>query len=139
MLLNLDYGTTGLRVEFPEARTTVIEPMYRPPAPDAAAALRAALRAPLGARPVRELVRTGQTIGVSVCDITRAQPRQVMLEAIFAELPQVRMQDVTIFIATGTHRRNSTEEIERMLGPQIARSCRVICHDARNEASLTQV
>jgi len=139
MLLNLDYGTTGLRVEFPEARTTVIEPMYRPPAPDAAAALRAALRAPLGARPVRELVRTGQTIGVSVCDITRAQPRQVMLEAIFAELPHVRMQDVTIFIATGTHRRNSTEEIERMLGPQIARSCRVICHDARNEASLTQV
>ena len=32
----------------------------------------------------------GQRVAISVCDVTRAQPRQVMLEAIFAELPQVR-------------------------------------------------
>ena len=61
----------------------------------------------MGRRPLRELVKPGQTIGISVCDITRAQPRQLMLEALFAEMPDVRRDDVTIFIATGTHRRNN--------------------------------
>jgi len=134
--LNLDYGTKGLRVEFPEKRTSVIEPVYRPSAADPAGALQVALRAPIGKPPLRELVKPGQRIGISVCDITRAQPRQQMLEAIFAEAPQVRMQDVTVFIATGTHRANTSEEIERMLGVEIARNCRVVCHDARDEASL---
>src|SRR5437879_9044021 len=73
---------------------------------------------------------------MSVGDITRAQPRQAMLEALFSELPGVRLEDVTILIATGTHRRNHPEEIERMLGPEFARSCRIVCHDARDVASL---
>jgi lactate racemase len=139
MRLRLDYGTTGLEVDFPPERTTVIEPVFVPPAPDAAATLRQTLRSPLGAKPLRELVRTGQKVGISVCDITRAQPRQLMLEALFSEMANVNRRDVTIFIATGTHRRNNPEEIERMLGAEIARSCRVVCHDARDAASLTHV
>jgi len=74
-----------------------------------------------------------------VCDITRAQPRREMLEAIFAELPAVRREDVTILIATGTHRANTADELDRMLGPEIARECRVINHDSRNAATLQYV
>jgi nickel-dependent lactate racemase len=74
-----------------------------------------------------------------VCDITRAQPRQLMLEGLFAEMPGIRREDVTIFIATGTHRRNSPAEIEQMIGAEFARSCRVVCHDARDSASLVHV
>src|SRR5262245_6727271 len=62
-----------------------------------------------------------------------------MLEALFSEMPGIRLDDITIFIATGTHRRNSDEEIERMIGREFARSCRVICHDARDTASLVHV
>ena len=75
MKLRLDYGTTGLFADFPDDRTTVIEPVYVPPAADPRATLAAALRSPLGRRPLRELVRPGQKIAISVCDITRAQPR----------------------------------------------------------------
>src|SRR5205823_7500524 len=114
----------------------VIEPVYVPPAADPRATLGAAVRNPLGKRPLRELVRPGQKIAISVCDITRAQPRQAMLEALFSEMPGVRLEDVTILIATGTHRRNHPEEIERMLGREFARSCRIVCHDARDVASL---
>jgi nickel-dependent lactate racemase len=139
MRLRLDYGTTGLEVDFPSDRTTVIEPVYQPPAPDSAATLRGALQAPIGARPLRELVHPGQKIGISVCDITRAQPRKLMLEALFSEMPGMNLSDVTIFIATGTHRRNNPEELERMLGTGIAHSCRVVCHDARDATSLLHV
>jgi nickel-dependent lactate racemase len=136
MKLLLDYGSNGLEVDFPEARTTVIEPHYVKPASDAAAALRHAIQNPIGRRPLRELFKPGQKVGISVCDITRAQPRQLMVEALLAEMPGVRMEDVTIFIATGTHRRNTDAEIEAMLGNKIAQHCRIVCHDARDNASL---
>jgi lactate racemase len=62
-----------------------------------------------------------------------------MLEALFAEMPGIRREDVTIFIATGTHRRNSPAEIEEMIGAEFTQSCRVVCHDARDSASLVHV
>jgi lactate racemase len=136
MKLLLDYGSNGLEVEFPDVRTTVIEPLYVAPAPDAAMSLRHAIQRPVGNPPLRELIRMGQKVGISVCDITRAQPRQMMVEALLAEMPGIRMRDVTIFIATGTHRRNTDAEIETMLGKEIARNCNIVCHNARDTASL---
>jgi len=137
--LKLDYGSNGLTVDLPEDRTTVIEPQHVPAVSDAMAALRKAMADPMGRRPLRELVKAGQKIGISVCDITRAQPRQLTLEALFSEMPGIRRDDVTIFIATGTHRRNNDAEIEKMIGPDFARTCRVVCHDARDSASLVEV
>ena len=137
--MRLDYGSSGLFADFPDDRTTVIEPAYVPSAADARSSLVAALRKPIGKQPLREVVRPGQKIVISVCDITRAQPRQVMLEALFAEMPGISLKDVTILIATGTHRRNNDEEIERMLGREFARSCNIVCHNARDAASLVHV
>ena len=55
----------------------------------------------------------------------------IALEALFSEMPDVRLEDATIFIATGTHRRNDQNEIERMIGREVASRCRIVCHDAR--------
>src|SRR5215813_7963311 len=131
MKLRLDYGTTGLFADFPDGRTTVIEPVYAPPAPDSKAVLQEAIRKPIGKPALTDLYKPRQKVGISVCDITRAQPRQVMIEALLSEMPGVRQNDVTIMIATGTHRRNSTDEIERMIGRELAQHCRIVCHDAR--------
>jgi nickel-dependent lactate racemase len=136
MRVRLDYGVDGLEVDLPHDDVTIIEPVFRPAVADPHAALTAALRAPLGRRPpLRELVRRGQTIAISVCDITRAQPRQEMLEALFAELPDISVDDITILIATGTHRTNTPAELENMLGAAIARRYRVVNHDSRDRAS----
>ena len=90
MRVHLDYGRHGLEVDLPAERVTVIEPLPREPLPDVPAALREALRSPIGRPPLRDVVRPGRRIAISVCDITRAQPRQLMLEALFAELPGTR-------------------------------------------------
>src|SRR5437879_5521930 len=116
MRVHLDYGVNGLEVDLPDERTMVIEPFSRSAVRDPRAALRAARRAPMGRPPLSEIVKPGQSIAISVCDITRAQPRRETLEAIFDELPGVRPEDVTILIATGTHRTNSPAEVEKMLG-----------------------
>src|SRR5215468_8382779 len=107
MRVRLDYGADGLEVDLPDDRLTIIEPRFRASLSDPHAALVCALRAPIDAPPLRELTSRGGRVAVSVCDVTRAQPRRETLEALFEEMPNVRASDVTIFIATGTHRCNT--------------------------------
>jgi nickel-dependent lactate racemase len=139
MRLRLDYGTEGLEVTLPDDHVTVIEPVARPAVADAQATLARAIAAPIGAPPLRQQVRPGQRIAISVCDVTRAQPRQEQLQALFAEMPDVAPQDVTIFIATGTHRSNTEAELERMLGRDILGSYRVVNHVSRDSSTLAYV
>lgn len=135
MKLRLDYGTDGLEVEVPQT-ATVIEPAHTAALPDTHAALMDAVRRPAGTARLRELVRPGQRVGISVCDFTRPQPRRQMLEAIFEELTEVGPDAFTIFVATGTHRANTAEELGQMLGAEIVSSYRVVNHVARDESTL---
>src|SRR5262245_15531769 len=139
MRVRLDYGIDGLEVDLPGERVTIIEPVFRPPVRDPHAALVAALRAPIDAPPLRELAARGGRVAVSVCDITRAQPRADMLRALLEEMPDVRERDVTILIATGTHRCNTPAELDAMLGADLVRRCRVINHDSRDPSALVHV
>ncbi|GAA4899475.1 nickel-dependent lactate racemase [Stackebrandtia albiflava] len=137
MRVRLAYGETGLPVDLPAGRTTVVEPGYLPRVADPAETLRNALREPVAGPPLRELVSPGQTVAVSMCDGTRPQPRHLMIPAILDELDGVvDVDDVTILVATGTHRANTPEEIADMLGPGLAAAVRVVNHDARDADSL---
>ena len=136
MKLRLDYGSDGMEVTLPDERVTVIEPSFLPALDAPHEALVAALRQPIGRPPLRDIVRPGQKVAISVCDITRAQPREAMLKAIFEEMPGHNPDDVTILIATGTHRTNTRAELERMLGHDIVASYPIVNHDSRDEASL---
>jgi lactate racemase len=137
--VRLDYGTDGLDVDLPDERVTVIEPVPRPAVPDSRETLRRAIQAPIGSAPLRQQVRRGQSIAISVCDVTRAQPRREQLLAIFDEIPDIPRSDITIFIATGTHRSNTDAELEHMLGRDILSTCRVVNHDSRNATTLASV
>jgi nickel-dependent lactate racemase len=136
--VDLAYGRTGLKVALPAARTTVVAPAHHPAAPDVAAVLRGALRHPVAGPPLRAVARPGQRVAVSVCDVTRPQPRAAMLRALLDELAGITSpDDVTVLIATGTHRGNTPDELAGMLGPELAARLRVINHDARDPAQLT--
>jgi nickel-dependent lactate racemase len=134
----LAYGSDGLHVEVPDDATVIVS-AHAPPLEHASRALRAALREPIGSPPLRSLVRPGQRVAISVCDITRAQPRQPMLEAIFSELAGiVAPEQATVIVATGTHRSNTPEELRTMLG-ELADRCRVLNHDSRDAAAMADL
>ncbi len=140
MRVRLAYGRSGLEIEVPRERTTVIEPLQAPALRDPDAVLTAALRRPVSGPPLRELARPGQTAAISVCDGTRAQPRREMVGSVLGELDGlVRPEDVTVLIATGTHRANTDAELRAMLGDEILGVCHVVNHDARDEASLVDL
>lgn len=136
--VRLAYGEHGLTVDLPADRTTVVEPEYVAGAPDPAAVVRTAVRRPVAGPPLRSLVRRGQTVAISVCDITRPQPRARMVAAVLDELAGVtRLGDVVILVATGTHRANTDAELRAMLGDEIVDAVRVVNHDAQDDASLS--
>ena len=128
-----------MSVNLPDDATTVIQPRPRPALPNPHASLLRALRNPVAVRPLRDTVPRGASVGISVCDITRAQPRPQMLRALLEEMPHVRTEDITVFIATGTHRGNTAEEVEAMLGPELAGELRVVMHDSRDAGSLVHL
>ena len=105
--------------------------------PDERAAVLSALRRPTVGPPLRERVRPGQTVAISMCDGTRPQPRHVMIPAVLDELEGiVDPSDIVVLVATGTHRGNTPDELEAMLGADVLARVRVVNHDARDDASL---
>lgn len=131
MRVRLDYGKTGLEVEMPDANVVgVLELTPAPPIADADAAIRAALAAPRETRPLTEIARGRTNACIVVCDITRPVPNSLILPPILDALSDagIAREQVTILIATGTHRPNEGAELETILGPEIARECRVVNH-----------
>lgn len=135
--VRLAYGESGLDVEVDSAASTVVEPVFAPAVADRPAEMTRALREPVAGAPLRERIRRGQTVAISVCDMTRPQPRRLMVSTVLAELDGlVDLSDVVVLVATGTHRGNAVPELRAMLGDEIVDSVRIVNHDARNRSAL---
>src|SRR6478672_13111814 len=131
MRIRLAYGDHGLSVDLPDD-AHVVAPKPQPAAPDPRARLRAALRTPVAGPPLRERVQPGQTVAISACDITRPQPRQLMIPALLEELDGiVDLDDVVVLVATGTHRANTEAELRAMFGDEVVDTVRIVNHDSR--------
>jgi lactate racemase len=136
--IELAYGSEGLTVDLPGDRTTVVEPLHPLAAPDGRAAVLDALRNPVAGPRLRDVARAGGTVAISICDGTRPQPREIVVPAILEELEGlVRMEDIVVLVATGTHRGNTEDELRAMLGDEVLAAVRVVNHDARDDATLT--
>jgi lactate racemase len=136
MRVMLAYGRAGLEVDLPERHVEVVEPIDAPGLADERAGIVAALREPLGTPPLRDLVTTDDRVVIVVNDGTRPMPSARVLPPILAELAHVPRERITILVATGTHRANTPAELDEMLGPRIARTYRVVNHDARDDGSV---
>ena len=102
--MHLHYGRDGLDVEYPSTRVEVIEPTFVPGLADEAAAFTAAVRAPIGGKPLRECVAAHEQVAIVIPDITRPLPTDRLLPWLFAELAHVPARNVVIINGTGSHR-----------------------------------
>jgi nickel-dependent lactate racemase len=135
----LRYGQDDLALDLTGLDATVLRPRHGAGLPDEAAAFRAAVRAPLGTRPLREIIAAHERVAIVIPDGTRPLPSDRLLPWVFSELAHVPADNFTIVVGTGSHRANTPEELDRMLGPAVARRYRVVNHDAHDPATLTRV
>jgi nickel-dependent lactate racemase len=136
MKVHLPYGESDIEAEVPDA-ATVLVPEHVDPLPDPEAAVRAAIAAPIGRRPLREMAHAGQRAAIVVSDVTRPVPNQVILPPILEtlEFGGMRREDITIVVGTGLHRASRPDEHERFLGDAILSRYRVVDHDARDRST----
>ena len=139
--IRLAYGKTGLDVTLPDGlKVDVIRPQHVEAPADQAEAVRHALRHPIGSRPLRELVKPSDTVGIVCNDITRATPYQTILPVLLEELGHVPDDAITLLIATGTHRTeyHRTSSGRCWAGRSLSRF-RIVQNDAHDRDSHASV
>lgn len=142
MDIRLDYGKQGLPITLPDdANITVIQPQHTAAVPDAAAAVRDALRQPINSAPLRDLVKSTDSVAIVFSDITRPVPNHILIPAILDELAHVPAEHIVLCNALGTHRPNTPDELAEILGSDLATRCRIEqnnCFDPATQTYLGQ-
>jgi nickel-dependent lactate racemase len=138
MKIKLDYGHQGLEVNVPDANLEAVLTLNATtPHPEPERAVSDALKQPVGCPPLAALARTRKSACVVISDITRPVPNRVVLPPLLAilEVSGIAREDITILVATGTHRPNTRDELESMVGSEIVRSYRIENHVATDRAT----
>ena len=131
MNIRLAFDKTGLMLALPDdLNVTVIEPQFVPGIANPSAALVHALRAPIQSPTLRDLIKPSDKVGIVFSDITRPTPNRLMIPAVSDELAHVPRENITLFNALGTHRKNTRTELREMLGDAIVDRYPIIQNDA---------
>lgn len=140
MKVNLAYGQSHLTVDLPDDRATVIEPSHNPGLPDERSAVIGALQKPIGARPIRELIKPTDRVCIAFTDLTRATPNERIIPWLLEHLQGVVPgRNITLLNQLGTHRPNTRAELEKMLTPKVTANYRVLNHEPENPDALVQL
>ena len=109
-----------------------------PPFPDARRAFADACRNPIGCRPLREQIRASDRVVIVTSDATRPVPNHVLIPWLLEELG-IPAEQVTIVIGTGSHRRNTPDEIAASFGEETARRVQIVNHYAYDPEEHVEV
>jgi len=141
MNVHLAYGKTGLDVEFPDSRTTVITPSHVAGLRDERTAFVEALARPIKTNPLSETVRPADKICVVFSDITRATPNERIIPWLLTELERcgAQRENITLLNGLGTHRPNTKAELETLLTPEVVANYRVVNHEPTNPQALAKL
>lgn len=102
------------------------------------AAIREAIRNPIDAKPLREIVKPGQTVAFIVNDPTRVANSHVFMPILLDELNEAGVPDENMFVifALGTHRLMTEDEMAEAVGPQVAKRVKMYNSDCRDDSQF---
>lgn len=136
MKIKVDYGKNGLDIIFPDdLEISIIASKYSPDLSNPAISVKEALRNPIASRPLREIVKASDKVCIVVNDITRATPYDVILPPLFDQLSHIAEDQITVLVATGSHRANSHDELCTMFGSSIVDKYRIVQNNANDRDS----
>ena len=117
----------------------MLEPRFIEGLPDERAAFFDALRAPLGSKPLDELVDARDRVALVIPDITRPFPSDRVLPLLLEALAHVPVEQIVVVNGTGSHRVNTPDELRAMVGADVFARVRVVNHHSHEPATLLPV
>jgi len=132
MNITLPYGKKTFTVELPEDKILkVISAKSMQASQPCEDLITQALQNPSGTKKIQDLVLNKKNIAIVVDDYTRPSPTKQLLPPLLTELHNAYIPEehITIIIATGTHTPPTNDQIETLLGRDIAHRYRVIAND----------
>jgi lactate racemase len=138
-VIRLKYGHREVHV--PRVSASPIRfgaPRHTPGLPSVEDAIRAALREPIGSPALRDLARGGRSAAILISARDRVTGSEVFTAILADELNAAGIpdRDIQVFLATGTHQKQTEDDIRSLLGPQAFERLRVVHHDPRDENNL---
>jgi len=103
--------------------------------------IKQALEAPIGCERLRDQLRPGMKITIAVDDSSRSTRTELMLPLVLEEIASAGMsgKEVTVFVALGTHRAMSDEELRAKYTNQVIDNYRVVNPDWRDKSAYAPV
>ena len=117
--VELAYGKSTISVDLPNnANATLISKPRFPQSVAASQLIENAFNNPIDSPDLGELAKNVQTVCILICDITRPVPNGAFLKPMIDRLLNagVKLDNITILVATGLHRPNEGEELRELLG-----------------------
>jgi len=103
---------------------------------DVASIVRAGMAKPIGTKKLSSMVSGDDKLLLIVDDISRPTPVATMLPPILEELKHVPDKNIKFLLALGTHRKMTSQEIERKVGADVARRFTIMNHEWSDAAAM---
>ncbi len=138
MALELKYGEGTISISLPEsADVDILEPNSVQPVASLEEALVSAFaNLEENNSDLLPEIKQQETVAIAIPDETRPLPvirvLPFLLDWLFAKIPDLLPERVTILVGAGLHPPLNKETLERLVPPKIAQGCRVLSHDAIN-------
>ena len=140
MRAGLLFGRNQVELDLPDSVILMeMKPLAR--TEDPAGAVHEALSRPIRSAPLADIATGKKNACVVISDITRPVPGKIILPPLLETLERsgIKKENVTLLIATGMHRPNLGEELEAMVGRQIAEGYKVVNHYCRKPEEYRKI
>jgi nickel-dependent lactate racemase len=138
----IPYGKKEIEIKIPEKNyLATLMPQYKPGVKDEEEEIRKALENPVGTKRLKEIARGKKDAVIVVNDITRPTASYKFLPSLLQEFKKagIKNDQILFLVATGTHRDNTQEELEGMLGKEVVQHFKVVNHHCQDEKIMVEL
>ncbi len=134
--VKVPYGGSEISLKIPEKNfVEVLKPGFIPGVENPEKLIEESIKNPLNSKSLEEIVSEGDRVVIVVDDKTRSSPSYLMVPILTSHLNKIGVsdKDITILIATGTHKpMTDKEEIVKLLGKEVVNRFNIVTHDCDN-------
>lgn len=137
--VGFNYGNEKILVELPEDNLTLVKNRSFSGLRDLEKEVSSALDAPIGTEQLEKSLSPQDKVTIIVDDVTRDTPVRSIFPLVFRRVKSlgVKSENVTVVMATGTHKRQTVGDLLRRIGGKPDEEINLHVHSALDKASLT--